>query len=47
MLGSYRSYLLGAVLMVDSVNIDTGEINAFLLTHVHDESQPLSSDVDI
>jgi hypothetical protein len=39
--------LSGAVLMVDSVNIDTGEMNTFLLTHVDDEGQPFSSDIDI
>ncbi len=33
--------------MVDSVNIDTGEMNTFLLTHVDDEGQPYSSNVDI
>ncbi len=33
--------------MVDSVNIDTGEMNTFLLTHVDDKRQPLSSDIDI
>ena len=33
--------------MVDSVNIDTVEMNIFLLTHVDDEGQPFSSDIDI
>ncbi len=32
-------------LMVDSVKIDTKEMNTFLLTHVDDEGQSLSSDV--
>ncbi len=34
-------------LVVDSVNINTEEMNTFLLTHVDDEGQPLSSNVDI
>ena len=48
MLGSYLTcfILKFMALMVDSVNINTG-INDVLQTHVDDEGQPLSADVDI
>ena len=48
MLGSYPTCfsLKFMALMVDSVNINT-EINDVSQTHVDDEGQPLSADVDI
>ena len=49
MLGSYPTcfILKFMALMVDSVNINTDEINDVSQTHVDDEGQPLSADVDI
>ena len=47
-LGSYPTcfILKFMALMVDSVNINT-DINDVSQTHVDDEGQPLSADVDI
>ena len=48
MLGFYPTcfILKFMALMVDSVNINTEEVNNVLQTHVNDEDLPLSADSD-